>query len=114
MQKEEYLSSKKRIESEIDSLRQEMILLKSNFMKLNLPIPIGSKVRITISEHTIENWNGTRVIPKQEFIAFIKSYSIDYGDNPVYKFNKPKKNGEESQRELLWLNYDNMIIEEIK
>ena len=102
MKKQDYIAKRDFLRNEMVRIKNKMNNLNSEYMKSNLPLKIGQKVKITIPSHeTNIPYSGKKnVVPEKVEFGFIRSYSIDYNDNAVYKYSQMKKNGDESRREL--------------
>lgn len=79
MNKEEFKSKKKILNSNIEELKNEMIKLEKEYIESNAKYPIGSKVCITTNE--------------SKRYAYVKDYRINSLDNIEPLFNKVKKDG---------------------
>lgn len=77
MNKEEFKSKKKNLNSNIEELKNEMIKLEKEYIESNAKYPIGSKVCITTNE--------------SKRYAYVKDYRINSLDNIEPLFNKVKK-----------------------
>lgn len=77
MNKEEFKSKKKILNSNIEELKNEMIKLEKEYIESNAKYPIGSKVCITTNE--------------SKRYAYVKDYRINSLDNIEPLFNKVKK-----------------------
>lgn len=86
MNKEEFKSKKKIINSNIEELKNEMIKLEKEYIESNAKYPIGSKVCITTNE--------------SKRYAYVKDYRINSLDNIEPLFNKVKKDGTMSEMGL--------------
>lgn len=99
MNKEEFKSKKKILNSNIEELKNEMIKLEKEYIKSNAKYPIGSKVCITTNE--------------SKRYAYVKDYRIDFFDNIEPLFNKVKKDGTMSEMGL-YVSLTNATIELVK
>lgn len=86
MNKEEFKSKKKNLNSNIEELKNEMIKLEKEYIESNAKYPIGSKVCITTNE--------------SKRYAYVKDYRINSLDNIEPLFNKVKKDGTMSEMGL--------------
>lgn len=86
MNKEEFKSKKKILNSNIEELKNEMIKLEKEYIESNAKYPIGSKVCITTNE--------------SKRYAYVKDYRINSLDNIEPLFNKVKKDGTMSEMGL--------------
>lgn len=86
MNKEEFKSKKKILNSNIEELNNEMIKLEKEYIESNAKYPIGSKVCITTNE--------------SKRYAYVKDYRINSLDNIEPLFNKVKKDGTMSEMGL--------------
>lgn len=86
MNKEEFKSKKKILNSNIEELKNEMIKLEKEYIESNAKYPIGSKVCITTNE--------------SKRYAYVKDYRINSLDNLEPLFNKVKKDGTMSEMGL--------------
>lgn len=86
MNKEEFKSNKKILNSNIEELKNEMIKLEKEYIESNAKYPIGSKVCITTNE--------------SKRYAYVKDYRINSLDNIEPLFNKVKKDGTMSEMGL--------------
>lgn len=112
MKKQDYIAKRDFLHDEMVRIKNEMRDLQSEYMNANLPLKIGQKVKITIPSHTVIFSGGEKAVPEKVEFGFIRSYSIDYNDNAVYKYSQIKKNGDESSREL-YLSLKNAIVEAV-
>lgn len=86
MNKEEFKSKKKILNSNIEELKNGMIKLEKEYIESNAKYPIGSKVCITTNE--------------SKRYAYVKDYRINSLDNIGPLFNKVKKDGTMSEMGL--------------
>lgn len=86
MNKEEFKSKKKILNSNIEELKNEMIKLEKEYIESNAKYPIGSRVCITTNE--------------SKRYAYVKDYRINSLDNIEPLFNKVKKDGTMSEMSL--------------
>lgn len=86
MNKEEFKSKKKILNSNIEELKNEMIKLEKEYIESNAKYPIGSKVCITTNE--------------SKRYAYVKDYRINSLDDIEPLFNKVKKDGTMSEMGL--------------
>lgn len=100
MNKEEFKSKKKILNSNIEELKNEMIKLEKEYIESNVKYPIGSKVCITTNE--------------SKRYAYVKDYMINYLDNIEPLFNKVKKDGTMSEMGLYVWSYECPTIELVK
>lgn len=77
MNKEEFKSKEKILNSNIEELKNEMIKLEKEYIESNAKYPIGSEVCITTNE--------------SKRYAYVKDYRINSLDNIEPLFNKVKK-----------------------
>lgn len=99
MNKEEFKSKKKILNSNIEELKNEMIKLEKEYIESNAKYPIGSKVCITTNE--------------SKRYAYVKDYRINSLDNIEPLFNKVKKDGTMSEVNL-YVCLTNATIELVK
>nr|DAO22145.1 MAG TPA: hypothetical protein [Caudoviricetes sp.] len=99
MNKEEFKSKKKILNSNIEELKNEMIKLEKEYIESNAKYPIGSKVCITTNE--------------SKRYAYVKDYRINSLDNIEPLFNKVKKDGTMSEMGL-YVSLTNATIELVK
>lgn len=99
MNKEEFKSKKKILNSNIEELKNEMIKLEKEYIESNVKYPIGSKVCITTNE--------------SKRYAYVKDYIIDFLDNINPLFSKVKKDGTMSEVNL-YVSLTNATIELVK
>lgn len=100
MNKEEFKSKKKILNSNIEELKNEMIKLEKEYIESNAKYPIGSKVCITTNE--------------SKRYAYVKDYRIDFSDNIEPLFNEVKKDGTMSKMGLYVWSYQCPTIELVK
>lgn len=114
MKKQDYISKRDFLRSELIRIRDEMKDLDSEYMNTNLPLKVGQKVKVTIPSHEVNVlYSGEKkIVPEKVEFGFIRSYSIDYSGNAIYKYSQMKKNGDESIRELYFYG-KNAIVEPV-
>lgn len=100
MNKEEFKSKKKILNSNIEELKNEMIKLEKEYIESNAKYPIGSKVCITTNE--------------SKRYAYVKDYRINSLDNIEPLFNKVKKDGTMSEMGLYVWSCECPTIELVK
>lgn len=115
MNKEEFKSKKKILNSNIEELKNEMIKLEKEYIESNAKYPIGSKVCITTPASTYTKLDSLEsvTVPERKQYAYIKGYNIGFYDTIDPLFSKVKKDGTMSDVNL-YVNLTNTTIELVK
>lgn len=113
MNKEEFKSKKKILNSNIEELKNEMIKLEKEYIESNVKYPIGSKVCITTLASTYTRLDNLEsvTVPEIKQYAYVKDYIIDFFDNIEPQFRRVKKDGTMSEVNLFVNLTNNTTIE---
>lgn len=111
MDKSYFETRKAEIQSEFDSLKQEMRDLEDEYISSNQKFPIGSKVCITTPAHT--GWllhnRETVTFPESKRFAYVTGYKIQCNE-VVPILMKAKKDGTISKLRD-YISSERMIVE---
>lgn len=115
MNKEEFKSKKKILNSNIEELKNEMIKLEKEYIESNAKYPIGSKVCITTPASTYTRLDNLEsvTVPERKQYAYVRDYKINFLDDIEPLFGKVKKDGTMSNVNL-YVCLMNVMIELVK
>lgn len=115
MNKEEFKSKKKILNSNIEELKNEMIKLEKEYIESNAKYPIGSRVCITTPASTYTKLDSLEsvTVPERKQYAYVRDYRIDFLDDIEPLFGKVKKDGTMSNVNL-YVCLMNVMIELVK
>lgn len=115
MNKEEFKSKKKILNSNIKELKNEMIKLEKEYIESNVKYPIGSKVCITTPASTYTKLDNLEsvTVPERKQYAYVRDYRINILDDIEPLFGKVKKDGTMSNVNL-YVCLMNVMIELVK
>lgn len=115
MNKEEFKSKKKILNSNIEELKNEMIKLEKEYIESNVKYPIGSKVCITTPASTYTKLDNLEsvTVPERKQYAYVRDYRINFLDDIEPLFGKVKKDGTMSEVNL-YVSLTNATIELVK
>lgn len=115
MNKEEFKSKKKILNSNIEELKNEMIKLEKEYIESNVKYPIGSKVCITTPASTYTKLDNLEsvTVPERKQYAYVRDYRINFLDDIEPLFGKVKKDGTMSNVNL-YVCLMNVMIELVK
>ena len=99
MEKEQYITNKKEIETKINDLRIELKNLNNQYISSKTDFSSGERVKVFTPERKASFMGkpGNELLPEKTRFAYFERYEIDYSGDLVPILSKEKKDGTPSK-----------------